>query len=296
MRERLLARIGSLAVAQPFAVLAVALLGVALAVVLLPSLEISSSRFELIAEGGESAELGSRRDLVVLVTSRDDASGRAAVDALAVELAERGEVAHVFFRIEPDAWRGRELALMDRERSEALLGALEAREPGAPISLEALVDEARAQLGGDPSVDLEGLGAAPEPEGDERALELLCRVLVDARLFLGDATRTDVSLDVGPEDAPIDSSGYLVSRDQRTRYLFVALEEATDRYDDVVGPVMAARVLASSVGLRASSSSSSTRSPSSTGGSTVAAWRQSERTHDRMSNCLASAPPRKDAA
>jgi len=236
MRERLLARIGELCVDNPWVVIGVwALLGLGSALAL-PSIEIASSRFELIA--GEDAFVdarGARTDLVVTVTAEDPASARAAADDLAERLRELPTTHAVLHRIDPRWWRGQEVLFVPTDE----LAALASGGPRAD-DLASMVEAARAGLATDSDETLDSLDPAPAAPEPAR-IALLVELLRDAERWQRDEARDTLGPDAGDRALPLDEAGYFVSRDGATRYLFVTPTEATDRYEYVAPLVRAAR-------------------------------------------------------
>lgn len=242
MRERLLAAIGALGVERPRAVLAVALALTLGAAAGAPTLEISSSRFDLIA--GESSFLeaeGARTDLVALVTAEDDARGRAAAEALATRLREARGVRGVFHRVAPSLFRDRALLYLSVDEARAVAA-------GAALDgLAAWVAAAREGLGArDRGETLDALDDAPDPADAEAGLAWLTRLLEEAEAWQRDPARTTLAVGARRR-APIDADGYLISGDGRTRFVLVTPAAVGDRYDEVAPVVRRARAIAREV-------------------------------------------------
>lgn len=243
MRERLLARIGELCVDNPWVVIALwAALGVVSAFAL-PSIDIASSRFELIA--GDDAFVdarGARTDLVVTVTAEEAAAARAAADDLATRLRELPRTHAVLHRIDPTYWRGREVLFLPPDRLSALVAGA-----GRADGLAGMVESARAGLANDSDETLDTLAPAEPPARDEAGLALLVELLQEAERWQRDPARDALGLTGGDRALPLDEAGYFVSRDGATRYLFVTPTEATDRYEYVAPLVRAARAAGAEV-------------------------------------------------
>ncbi|MCA9610700.1 MAG: MMPL family transporter, partial [Myxococcales bacterium] len=242
MRERLLGAISALGVERPYAVLGAALALTLVAAALVPSLEISTSRFDVIAGETSFVEApGARTDLVALVTADDDATTRATADALAARLAEAPGVRGVFHRVDPAMFRGRELLFLSEDEARAMVAGAELR------GLGDWVGAARAGLGGDRAETLDAL----DDDGaidDEAGLAWLTAMLEEAEAWQRDPERTTLGLGLDRRDrAPVDAEGYLTSGDGRTRYVLVTPEVVTDRYDAVAPLVRQARAIAAEV-------------------------------------------------
>ncbi len=239
MREALLARIGALGVEHPYAVLAAALALSLGSLALLPTLELSSSRFDLIAGAESFVEVpGARTDLVALVISEDPRAGRAAADALAGRLARERGVQTVLHRIDPSLHQGRELFYLPGDQLEAAIAA------SSLDGLAPIVAMAREGFGGGAET-LDALEAdAPAPL--DAGPGLLAELLEEAERWQRDPDRDALAL--GPaQAAPVDAQGYLASVDGRTRYVVVAPTVASDRYEAVAPLVARARAIGAEV-------------------------------------------------
>lgn len=251
MRERLLGSIARLSLARPYAVLGAGVLLSVAGALLLPRLEVSASRFALIApsEARERARteaferaFGRRADLVAAVTGDPEAS-RAALDELAARLAELPEADGVLHRVGPEAYRQSEVLFLPLEDLEGL-SALGARSGDPRVA--AIVEEARRGLAGETTETLDTLEEAPDV--GPGALRMLTRTLEELAAWLRDPSRDRVALVAAPPPAyPLDEEGYLVSDDGRTRYLFFTPREVTDRHDYVAPLTRRARAIGAEV-------------------------------------------------
>ncbi|MCB9595331.1 MAG: MMPL family transporter [Sandaracinaceae bacterium] len=234
MRERLLAWIGAQGVERPRWVLGIALaLGLASAACI-PTLEIASSRFELIRSESSFVEArGARTDLIATVTAEDPAAGRVAADALAEGLARAlPDARGVLHRVDPRVFEGRELLFLEPAELEAVVGASELD------GLAAIVAAAREGLGAeDRGETLDALDDDAPAADPEAALAFLTELLREAERWQRDPRRDELSLGPRASAPPVDAAGYLTSADGATRYVVVTPAVATDRYD-VVGPLV----------------------------------------------------------
>ena len=243
MRERLLAGVAALAVAHPFAVLAVAVAGAGVSVALTPRLEISTSRFELLEPDREN-DLRERSDLIVAIGTSDADEGRRVADELARRLSsELPGARHVLHRIDPELFRGRVLLFADLEDLEAILGSL-AR--GGSASVEADLAEADRRFAVDEEVTLDSLERDPAPTAPGDVHPLL-RFLDELGRWLDDERRGAIPFAEPRRDLSLDDAGYFVSDDGRTRYVFVERRTTSDRYAIVAPMVERARAIASRI-------------------------------------------------
>jgi len=239
VRERILAAIGRLSTERPRLVLVVVAILACVSAAALPGIEVVSSRFALIDEGGrvESALMryAGHGDLVAVIEAEDESAGRAAADAVAMRLASLEGASTVWHRFDPEILAGRELDLLDPQSLEALA---EAARPGAPRDLDTLVTSTLVGLGAeDDGVTLDTL-EEETPLADVAGL----RALADRLDTLAAAGDGRWSLFEG-----FDEAGYACSSDRRSRYVFVAPASSTDRYDDVLPLVCGARRAADDV-------------------------------------------------